>query len=284
MGLEALDAAAALRRRFDTKYLLPRVALDRLLSCLEPTHRVLEVDGLRDFEYRTTYFDTEELEAFRDHLQGRRRRLKVRVRHYVDSGDCFLELKLRGAGGCTIKRRVPHDPSLPRSLTADGLAALERWVRSAYDRPAPRPLAPVLDLAYRRTTLVAPERGERLTIDLELRMWAAGADGRGPLDPAFAIAETKSARGPALAGRELIAVGARPLDRMSKYCVGVVPLTGAPAAMPFSRCCATAPGGIHLSALLALRNDLQEREKLLPSPLDLLLKAIDRLLVHQLLR
>jgi hypothetical protein len=221
IGLAALDAAAALRCRFDTKYLLPRIALDRLLSRLEPTHRVLEVDGLRDFEYRTTYFDTEQLEAFSDHLQGRRRRLKVRLRHYVDSGDCFLELKLRGARGCTIKRRVPHDPSLPRSLTADGLAALERWVRSAYDRPAPGPLAPMLDVAYRRTTLVAPERGERLTIDLELRM-SAGADGWGRLDPAFATVETKSARGPALAGRELIALGARPLDMMSKYCVGVV--------------------------------------------------------------
>jgi VTC domain len=222
IGLEALDAAAALRRRFDTKYLLPRVALDRLIARLEPTHHVLEVDGLRDFDYRTTYFDTRELEAFRDHLQGRRRRLKVRVRHYVDTGDCYLELKLRGARECTIKRRLPHDPSLPHSLTADGLAALERWVRNAYDRPAPGPLAPVLDVAYRRATLVAPERGERLTVDLDLHMRAAGADGWGRLDPDIAIVETKSARGPTLGGHELIALGARPLDRMSKYCVGVV--------------------------------------------------------------
>jgi hypothetical protein len=179
--------------------------------------------------------------AFRDHLQGRRRRLKVRVRHYVDSGDCFFELKLRGARECTIKRRVPHEPRLRRSLTSDSLAAMERWVQSAYGRPAPRPLAPVLDVAYWRATLVSPERGERLTIDLDLRMWAAGADGWGRLDPDFAIVETKCARGPALAGHGLSALGARPLDRMSKYCVGVVLTHGRArgnALLPVLRHCA----------------------------------------------
>jgi hypothetical protein len=241
IGLEALDASASLRRRFDVKYLLPRDAVAELLGRLRPTHRMLELNGLRHFDYRTTYFDTEELASFRDHLQGRRRRLKVRVRHYVDTGGCFLELKLRGARDCTIKRRVPHDPRLRRSLGADSLAALERWVQDAYCRPAPNPLAPVLDVAYGRATLVSPERGERLTIDLDLHMWAAGADGWGSLDREFAIVETKSARGPALAGGELRALGARPLDRMSKYCVGVVLALGRArgnALLPVIRHCA----------------------------------------------
>jgi hypothetical protein len=241
IGLEALDATASLRRRFDTKYLLPRDAVAELLDRLRPTHRILALNGLRHFDYRTTYFDTEELASFRDHLQGRRRRLKVRVRHYVDTGGCFLELKLRGTRDCTIKRRVPHDPRLRRSLGADSLATLERWVQDAYDRPAPRPLAPVLEVAYRRATLVSPERGERLTIDLDLRMLAAVADGWGHLDPDYAIVETKAARGPALTGRELRALGARPLDRMSKYCVGVVLALGRArgnALLPVIRHCA----------------------------------------------
>ena len=244
IGLAALDAAAALQRRFDTKYLLPRDDVSELLGRLQPTHQVLEANGLRQFDYRTTYFDTEELGAFRDHVQGRRRRLKVRVRHYVDTGDCFFELKLRGARDCTIKRRLPHDPGLRRSLGADTLAALERWVRAAYDRPAPGPLAPVLEVAYTRTTLVSPERGERLTIDLDVRMWAADTDGWGRLDPDLAVVETKSARRPSLAGRELKALGARPLDRMSKYCVGVVLALGRSrgnALLPVVRHCAGRP-------------------------------------------
>jgi hypothetical protein len=222
IGLDALDAAAALRRRFDTKYLLSRTALVELMDRLESTHRVLEIDGLRNFEYRTTYFDTAELEAFRDHLQGRRRRLKVRVRHYVDTDACFFELKLRGPCGRTIKHRLPYDASMRRNLNADSLAALEEWVREAYDRPAPGPLRSALDIVYRRTTLVAPARGERLTLDLDLRMSAPGGPGAGRLDPELAVVESKSARGLALADAELNALGARRLKTMSKYCVGIV--------------------------------------------------------------
>jgi VTC domain len=168
IGLESLDATAALRRRFDAKYLLSRVAVVELLGRLEQTHRVLDIDGLRDFEYRTTYFDTRELRAFRDHMQGRRRRLKTRVRHYAQTGACFFELKLRGPRESTIKRRLPHAVGLRHPLTPESLATLERWLREAYGRPAPSPLAPALDVAFRRTTLVAPERGERLTIDVDL--------------------------------------------------------------------------------------------------------------------
>jgi hypothetical protein len=58
IGLDELDAVAALRRSFDAKYLLSRDALPELLERLAPTHRVLEIEGGRAFEYRTTYFDT----------------------------------------------------------------------------------------------------------------------------------------------------------------------------------------------------------------------------------
>jgi hypothetical protein len=222
IGLEALDAAAALRRRFDTKYLLPRDAVGELLERLRPTHRMLEIDGLRGFRYRTTYLDTDGLSTFRDHVQGRRRRLKARLRRYVESGDCFLELKLRGPRDCTIKRRLPHDPALGASLSAESLDALERWVQAAYGRPAPGPLGPVLEVDFTRATLVAPDRGERLTIDVDVHMRTPAGDGFGRLDRDLAVVESKSPRGPALATRELNLLGARRLESMSKYCLGVV--------------------------------------------------------------
>ena len=222
VGLEPLDAAAALRRRFDAKYLVPRDAVAELFERLRPTHRVLEVDGLRSFEYRTTYFDTAELATFRDHVQGRRRRLKARVRLYVELGHCFFELKLREARNCTVKRRLAHDPALPRSLTAESVAALQGWVEAAYGRPAPGPLGPVLEVDFRRTTLAALDRGERLTVDVDVGMRASSGDRCGHLDGDFALVESKSPRGVALATRELNLVGARRLEGMSKYCLGVV--------------------------------------------------------------
>ena len=222
VGLEALDAAAALRRRFDAKYLMPCDAVAELLERLRLTHRVLEIDGLRTFEYRTMYFDTEQLATFRDHVQGRRRRLKARVRRYVDSGACFFELKLRGPRDCTVKRRLAHDPAMAGSLTAESVAALQGWVQAAYGRPAPGPLGPVLEVDFRRTTLVALDRGERLTIDVDVGMRATTGDGSGQLDRDLALVESKSPRGLALATRELNLLGARRLEGMSKYCLGVV--------------------------------------------------------------
>jgi hypothetical protein len=189
VGLEELDAAAALRRRFDTKYLMPREAAGELLARLAATHRVLEIGGLRAFEYRTTYFDTQELATFRDHLQGRRRRLKARVRRYVESGDCFFEVKL-GAG------RIR--PLRTRAARAGA------------------------EVDFRRTRLVALGRGERLTIDVDVRMRTPAGGGSGRLDSGLALVESKSPRGPALATRDLNLLGARRLDGMSKYCLGVV--------------------------------------------------------------
>jgi hypothetical protein len=63
---------------------------------------------------------------------------------------CCLGLQpmLPGVRDCTMKHRLRHDPRLRRSLTSASLAALERWVRAAYTRPAPGPLARVLDVAY----------------------------------------------------------------------------------------------------------------------------------------
>jgi hypothetical protein len=48
-----------------------------------------------------------------------------------------------------------------RCLTAESVAALQNWVQAAYGRPAPGPLAPVLDVSFRRMTLAALDRGER---------------------------------------------------------------------------------------------------------------------------
>jgi hypothetical protein len=241
VGLDALDAVAPLRRRFDTKYLLSRAALVELMDRLKSTHRVLEIEGLRAFEYRTTYFDTQELAAFRNHLQGRRRRLKIRVRQYVETDACFLELKLRDSRGRTLKHRLPYQAGLRHSLNADSRAALERWVRDEYGRPAPWPLRPALDVVYRRTTLVALDRGERLTVDLDLRMGAPGAAARGRLDADLAVVESKSAGGRALAAHALNAVGARRLETMSKYCLGIVLVRGhgrGNALLPVLRHCA----------------------------------------------
>jgi hypothetical protein len=228
LGLEQLDAGAALRDRVDVKYVIPLQAFAALADRLLDTHRALEIDGRRAFAYRSTYFDTPELGAFRDHMQQRRRRYKCRSREYLDTGVSAFEVKLKGLRGRTVKHRMPHDG---HELSQAAVAFLRDCLDRAYGRPPDRGLRPALAVVYTRVTLAAPELGERVTCDFELTFAGPGG-AAGRLDEAMAIVESKSARGNALADRALRELGHRPEAACSKYCLGVT-LTRAVAGNPF---------------------------------------------------
>ena len=214
VGLDEVLAHADLQTRLDRKYLLPLEILERLLDGLAGTHRVLEVDGRRDFGYRSTYYDTPDLRCLREHLQGRRRRFKCRKRRYVESDRSMLELKLKGARGATVKNAVACAP-------ADDLCDAERsflraGVLAAYGVDlAVDALVPALEVRCRRVTLAAPALGERLTCDLDLEL------GDLRLRPGMAVVESKSATPRATADRQLALLGFRPVERCSKYCLGM---------------------------------------------------------------
>jgi hypothetical protein len=225
LGLEQLDAGAALRDRVDLKYVVPLDAFAALADRLLATHAALEIDGRRAFGYRSTYFDTPDLDAFRAHIQQRRRRYKCRSREYVDSGATAFEVKLKGLRGRTVKHRMAHDG---HELTDAALAFLDDCLDRAYGHAPDRGLRPALTVAYTRVTLASP--GERVTCDFDLTFAGPGGSA-GRLDPGMAIVETKSARGDALADRALRALRHRPQAICSKYCVGVA-LTRPVAANP----------------------------------------------------
>lgn len=220
VSLHELDAAAALRSRFDAKYLVDVDLLPGLVQLLAREHAVLEIDGRRAFTYRTAYFDTPHLTSYHEHVQGRRLRFKARVRHYVETDTRVFEVKMCMGGGRTDKQRVPHDEAPAQTLSPDALAFLEACLVQRQDRETPEGLERALEVEYTRVTLLAPEAEERVSIDLGLRVCAP--DGAAAaLDERLAIVETKSAGGSTLADRHLLAVGARPVGALSKFCLGV---------------------------------------------------------------
>jgi hypothetical protein len=130
----ALAELAVLQDRMDVKYVIAADRFAALADHLRDTHRVLEIDGRRAFRYRSTYFDTAELTAFREHVQQRRRRFKARSREYLDSGQCMFEVKLKGPRGRTVKHRMDYDRSRRDELSGPALEFLRDCLQRSYGR------------------------------------------------------------------------------------------------------------------------------------------------------
>ncbi|MDQ3850418.1 MAG: polyphosphate polymerase domain-containing protein [Actinomycetota bacterium] len=217
IALDELQASAALRTRLDRKYVVEWEQLTALLGALSDTHRVLEIAGHRVFRYESVYFDSPDLLAFRAHLQRRRRRYKVRSRHYVDTGLRTFEVKLKGKRGETVKHQMPYgDEDLDR-VSEHAQRFLAERLGEAYPRIDLPQLSPTLRNGYQRFTLTAGI--ERLTCDFDLSYGHADIDVPG-LDPRYVIVESKCEKGLGAADRELRRLGVRPVG-CSKYCVGV---------------------------------------------------------------
>lgn len=230
-SLEEVLAAAELQTRVDHKYLVPVDVFARLGERLAGSFHVLEIGDRRAFGYESVYFDTPDLALYRQHVQGRRRRFKVRTRTYVDSGDSMFEVKLKGLRGQTVKSRMPH-PSEHRSrITGPAREFLDALLRSEYGNPAPA-LEPSVTTTYTRTTLVDLAAGTRVTCDVDLVCASATASRSTP--SGHVLVETKTAPGSGSVDDVLRDLGMRPVS-VSKYCVGVALLHSHLPANPWHR-------------------------------------------------
>ncbi|MEW9805378.1 polyphosphate polymerase domain-containing protein [Mesorhizobium sp. ZMM04-5] len=219
ISLGGLNAKAAMLERLDNKYVVEIATLRHAAESLATQFDVLEIDGRRAFTYETCYFDDDGWQSYFDHHQGRRRRAKVRIRRYVEAGLCFLEVKLKDKRGVTVKKRFAHDLAMFGHLDATALGHIEDAYRDLYGLTFPYALSRVIDMRYRRMTLVAKEGGERMTIDSGLRFFTPEA--AHAVDSHLFIVETKSANGNGMADRVLRALHQHPTKHCSKYCMGV---------------------------------------------------------------
>jgi hypothetical protein len=233
VSLDDLVSEAALLTRVDRKYVVDLARARRALAALPVASetgapatatRVLEIDGVRDFQYESTYFDTPDLVSFHMAAHPRRRRIKVRTRSYLDTGDAFLEIKTKGARGQTVKERTAYDLDRRHELTDDVRDEVGRALDAiGVDPERVDDLGATLVTHYRRTTLLQPDGAARATIDTDLA-WVA-ADGETLVVPGMVIVETKSGQSASPLDRALWRVGARPVS-VSKYATGLAALRG----------------------------------------------------------
>ena len=219
IALEEVLATAELQTRVDRKYVVPLGLLTTALDRTAGELRVLRIGTARLFRYESVYFDTPGLTAYRQHAHGRRRRVKVRTRTYLDSGECLLEFKSVGPRGETLKERYPYHLAARGELDAEARALAQVRVGHAIATSA---LRSVLTTSYRRATLVDPVRGSRVTCDVDLRFQDPAGRRFGPLDDVVVV-ESKTTGSECSMDGVLRRLGARPVS-LSKYCVGMAVL------------------------------------------------------------
>ncbi|MDG1262358.1 MAG: polyphosphate polymerase domain-containing protein, partial [Flavobacteriales bacterium] len=151
----------ALLDRHDTKYIFNREELIAMLPQLQEHYRVLEVNGNRASLYHSLYFDSENLDFYSLHQRGKKNRLKIRMRKYVDSSLTFLEVKLKNNKGRTVKSRVEID-DIEETLSPANLKFIEE-AAGKQDQ-----LGAQIFNEFHRITLVHKVEKERLTLDIHL--------------------------------------------------------------------------------------------------------------------
>ncbi|MBO73720.1 MAG: hypothetical protein CMD33_00425, partial [Flavobacteriales bacterium] len=185
-------------------------------------YRILEVDGMRQTEYRNRFIETPNQDSLYAHTRGRKIRFKARIRQYGSNLRSFLEVKEKTVHGRTVKSRVEREAKagIERALTAEESKFLGIYYK--YEGPE---LSQVT-CHFNRFTLVSNEKSERITIDSDI-VFRSGSKEESLGD--LCIMEIKQERinrnSPLLEALEQFKFEYTPLGRMtsmSKYVVGML--------------------------------------------------------------
>jgi hypothetical protein len=163
ISLSRMDSVK-LMRRIDYKFIISIDQLPALLKKALIDYYILDVDGVREQLYETTYFDTYDYQMYNLHHNGKLNRCKIRVRKYVSSGMEFLEVKRKNNKGETIKNRIVK-PEENEQLDFEGSTGfIQKY--TPYDDQL---LWPKLGNRFIRLTMVNKDMSERITIDYQLK-------------------------------------------------------------------------------------------------------------------
>ncbi|GAA3650555.1 polyphosphate polymerase domain-containing protein [Flavivirga jejuensis] len=153
--------SVALMKRTDTKFVIHKSQLILILENIQNDYKVLEIEKNRIMTYSSLYFDTNEVKFYKDHHNGKNNRTKIRIRKYVESDLCFLEIKQKNGKGQTTKSRTTIN-DFETDLSKNSIDFITAATSKTYN------LSPTLWNDFNRMTLVNISFNERVTIDLNI--------------------------------------------------------------------------------------------------------------------
>ena len=210
ISLEQINASGLFQKRIDRKYVLPADALEELLHYCLPHYAILEINGTRQFDYNTDYYDTENLDTYHQHHSGRANRCKIRERRYLNTGLHYFEVKKRNHKGATEKIRMESAGKPEASELIKDHAGIE-----------PELLINTLTSQYTRITLMHLSKNEKVTIDHQLRF---SNEKNSVSYPNIIMVEIKT---PSRNESQLVSymkINGHREGSLSKYCFGLISL------------------------------------------------------------
>ena len=151
----------SLMKRTDTKFVIHEKDLISVLESIQDQYKILEINKNRMLPYSSLYFDTPAKKFYHDHHNRKVNRTKIRMRKYIESGICFLEIKQKDGKGKTTKSRISINDFEP-DLSENSKDFIKKITKQQFE------LIPIIWNKFNRITLVSKTAKERLTIDLNL--------------------------------------------------------------------------------------------------------------------
>ena len=208
-SLKEMDAVKLLNRT-DTKFVIPKDLFVRILPILKESYKVLEIKNKRVAQYKTLYFDTDDFDFYTHHHNGWPNRFKVRMRKYIDSDLCYLEIKNKKKGR-TLKKRI-QIPDFEENMSDNSLSFVNDVI------PHDIELVKKLWNSFHRITLVNKTDTERLTLDIGLSFqWEEKSHALENTIVGEVKQEKVNRNSPFM--KLIKENGVRPM-RVSKYCIG----------------------------------------------------------------
>ena len=209
ISLKEMDNVKLLNRT-DTKFVFNLNTLELFLESCSKDYKILTIKNKNIASYKTLYFDTKDFEFYNHHHNQKGNRFKVRIRKYVDSSLCFLEIKNKIKGRTIKTRTLIND--FEEQLSSESIDFIQKVVQNK------NPLQMKIWNSFDRITLTNEKRKERLTIDINLS-FELGEEKKQLKN--IVICELKQERvniqSPAYIKLKKLQI--RPA-RISKYCIG----------------------------------------------------------------
>lgn len=164
ISLKMLEEKVSLMDRRDTKFVINQMLFPEILERLSQDYYALEINKIKEFDYKNVYYDTPSLILYRCHHNEKLNRYKVRLRRYENVDANFFEVKFKSNKERTIKERIKV-----KHFSEDLVDKEWDFLMSYSYFQQKEVIVPVLNVFYKRITLVNKRFTDRITFDINLK-------------------------------------------------------------------------------------------------------------------